>query len=105
VARPAPTYRLADFQAFLEDPYPMLARLRAEAPVALVPRPLLGPGYFVTRYDDVLAVLRDEDRFAHEPRNAGMKERWIQRKLTLGLRETMIMKDDPDHRRLRGLVH
>jgi len=105
VARPAPTFPQEDLQSFLRDPYPILARLRAEAPVAFIPRPLLGPAYFVSRYDDVLAVLRDDDRFAHEPGNAGQKQRWIQGKLTLGLGDTMIMKDDPDHRRLRGLVH
>jgi len=101
---PAPQL-LLDVKAFLADPYPGYARLRREKPVALFKRPLTGDTYFVTRYDDVLAVLRDNDRFAQERSTAGVRETWLQAKLTLGLRNTMLMRDDPHHRRLRGLVH
>src|SRR4051812_25787266 len=100
----APTFPVK-YSEFLADPYPTYAKLRRDFPVTFIPRPLLGDAYFVTRYEDVLALLRDEDRFAHERRNAGTRDTWIQTKLTLGLRDTMIMKDAPDHRRLRALVH
>ncbi|HEY8207590.1 MAG TPA: cytochrome P450 [Myxococcaceae bacterium] len=93
------------YSEFLADPYPTYARLRRDYPVTFVPRPLLGDGYFITRYEDVMAVLRDDERFAHERRNAGTKDTWIQTKLMVGLRETMLVKDDPAHRRMRGLVH
>ena len=42
------------------DPYPILHRLREENPVAWIPT--LGM-WFITRRDDVLAVLRDTERF------------------------------------------
>src|SRR5258708_2237073 len=48
------------FAALAGDPYPALARLRVEAPVAWVPEAAM---WFVTRRDDVLAVLRDTETF------------------------------------------
>jgi len=47
-------YQLSD------DPYPHLARLRERAPVAWFPDTGM---WLVTRYDDVLAVLRDTETF------------------------------------------
>ena len=44
--------------AFWRDPYPALARLRAEEPVRPVTTPS-GPIWLVTRYDDVRAALAD----------------------------------------------
>jgi cytochrome P450 len=49
--------RLADLA---DDPYPILAALRAESPVARLEEP---PMWLVTRRDDVLAVLRDPETF------------------------------------------
>ncbi len=49
--------RLADLAV---DPYPILAKLRAAEPVTWVPE--IGR-WFLTRRDDVLAVLRDPDLF------------------------------------------
>ena len=84
---------------FKANPYPLYARLRAEAPVCRTK--LLGqPTWLVTRYDDVLMVLRDE-RFAKDwlPRT-----RWLHR-VSGPVTRNMLNKDAPDHTRLRTLVH
>ena len=54
---------------FKANPFPFYARLRAEAPV--YPVTLLDGrnAWLVTRYDDVVAVLKDEC-FAKDPLNA-----------------------------------
>jgi cytochrome P450 len=82
---------------FVADPYPTYHRLRAEDPVHRHPL-----GFWVlTRYDDVVAVLRDA-RFVKEPIAAVVAAR-------LGLATpavplSMLERDPPDHTRLRGLV-
>lgn len=56
----------------------------------------------MTRYQDVLQVLKDP-RFSGDQRkggNAGLK--WLDQPWVL---HAMIAVDDPDHRRLRDLVH
>ncbi|HEY7648805.1 MAG TPA: cytochrome P450 [Methylomirabilota bacterium] len=82
---------------FLADPYPTYHRLRAEDPVHWSPL-----GFWVlTRYDDVVAVLRDQ-RFAKEPMIAAVAARFGISPGTIGL--SMLDRDPPDHTRLRGLV-
>ncbi len=49
---------------FKADPFPFYAQLRAEAPVFPVTLPTRQRAWLVTRYDDVLTVLKDE-RFAN----------------------------------------
>lgn len=51
------------------DPYPFYARLRRESPVHKAMMPGGQAAWLVTRYDDVLSVLKD-DRFAKDPLNA-----------------------------------
>ena len=46
---------------FDRDPYPVLANLREHEPVYWWPQ---ARGWFLTRHDDVVAVLGDEDRFS-----------------------------------------
>ena len=99
---PAFPFPLAEY---LRDPYPIFARLRRDYPVVRVPRPFQADGYLVARYDDVVAVLKDEARFVHERPRAGLKESWVMNTFSLGLRDTMILRDGDDHRRLRNLVH
>jgi cytochrome P450 len=82
---------------FLADPYPTYHRLRTEDPVHWSPL-----GFWVlTRYDDVVAVLRDQ-RFAKEPMIAAVAARFGISPGTIGL--SMLDRDPPDHTRLRGLV-
>jgi cytochrome P450 len=90
---------------FKADPFPFYARLRAEQPVCRVDLPLL-PGireaWLVTRYDDVVAVLKDP-RFA-KSREHSAKKPWLPA-FAKPLERNMLDLDEPDHGRLRTLVH
>ncbi|MBC7804606.1 MAG: cytochrome P450 [Akkermansiaceae bacterium] len=93
--------------AFKADPHPFYARLRAEAPVCRVRLPDKQEAYLVSRYDDVLALLKDP-RFAKDRHNALTavqlrKQPWIPPVFAPLLRN-MLGLDDPDHARLRALV-
>ena len=76
--------------AFLADPYPAYARLRAEAPV----HQIATGAWLLSRYEDVTRVLRDHDRFSSSPMNMGAP----------GFK-FLIGSDPPDHTRLRRLVN
>src|SRR5690242_4323934 len=54
---------------FKANPFPFYARLRAEAPVFRTILPTGEPAWLITRYDDAVAVLKDE-RFAKDRANA-----------------------------------
>ena len=98
----------AEFKA---DPFPFYRRLRTEAPVCRVTLPDRQMAWLVTRYDDVVAVLKDE-RFAKNPFRVLSKEQlatspWLVkllRPLFMPLAQTMLNLDPPDHTRLRALV-
>ena len=92
---------------FKANPFPFYAQLRAEAPVFPV-KLLKQRAWLITRYDDVLNVLKDE-RFAKDRQNAMTPEQL--KKLPRvppmfrPLEYNMLDLDSPDHTRLRGLVH
>ncbi len=98
---------------FKANPFPFYAQLRAEAPVfpVIMPipkMPVKGHAWLVTRYDDVLAVLKDA-RFAKDRHNAMTHEQlkklpWIP-PMFRSLEQNMLDLDSPDHTRLRALVH
>jgi cytochrome P450 PksS len=93
---------------FKADPFPYYARLRAEAPVFPVTLPTRQRAWLVTRYDDVLQVLKDE-RFAKDRRNA-MSPEQLRKALWMPpmfkpLTRNLLFMDAPDHTRLRALVH
>lgn len=92
--------------AWKRDPYPEYARLRVEQPVCKIKLGRLD-AWLITRYDDVLAVLKDE-RFSKD-RHVQSDEQSSQRGWMPGflapLERNMLDLDDPDHARLRGLVH
>ena len=90
---------------FKADPFPFYARLRAERPVCRVDialAPGLREAWLVTRYDDVVAVLKDL-RFAKNRENAAKKP-WLP-EFVKPLERNMLDLDEPDHGRLRTLVH
>src|SRR5262245_16597616 len=67
--RPPPDGANLASPEFKADPYPFYARLRAEAPVCRVTLPTRETVWLVTRYEDVVTVLKDE-RFAKDWANA-----------------------------------
>ena len=89
------------------NPHPLYARLRDEARVARVRLWGVG-GWMLTRYDDVVAAMKDE-RLASDRRNAPTGHRPFTEKvlnrMTGPLNRSMLASDEPDHGRLRGLVH
>jgi cytochrome P450 PksS len=102
--RQSETYRLTD-PTFLEDPYPVYRRMRQRDPVYW--SNALGH-WVLTRYDDVLASLRNPVL------SSARTEVFVQAQLrdsdpalaadyTRTSRSMMIMKDGPDHHRLRIL--
>src|SRR5947209_5777630 len=95
---------------FKANPFPFYAQLRAEAPVfpVQVKLPIKQRAWLITRYDDVLSVLKDE-RFAKDRRNAMTPEQlrklpWMP-PMFKPLERNMLDLDSPDHTRLRALVH
>lgn len=107
MAPPIPQPNLASPQ-FKANPHPFYARLRTEAPVFRATLAGKQSAWLVTRYDDALAVLKDE-RYAKNPRNAvapGGKAAgpWMPPMFRF-LRSNLTDIDAPDHTRLRALVH
>jgi cytochrome P450 len=88
---------------FLADPYPFYRLLRERAPVWRSPTGL----WVLTRYADVAAVSKDP-RFGHdfEGKLSDPRERneLLDEPVFQGLRLSMLVRDPPDHTRLRGLV-
>lgn len=90
--------------AFLADPYPVFHRLRATAPVWKAP---VGR-CFLSRYDDCALVVRDR-RFGKDYDNPdALKRRFgptaLDEPAVREIVHMMLLRDPPDHTRLRGLV-
>ena len=79
----------------VQDPYPVYARLREHSPVH---RSVILGSWIISRYDDVLAVARDHERFSNDPR-------W--RNATASVLPpapddySILLVDPPEHTRLR----
>ena len=92
---------------FKADPFGFYKRLRDEAPVFRVALQANQSAWLVTRYDDVVEVLKDE-RFAKDALRAMSAEQlaklpWIPA-MFRPLGRNMLDVDPPDHTRLRNLV-
>jgi cytochrome P450 len=95
--------------AFKANPHPIYARLRAEAPVYRIVLRDKQPAWLITRYDDVLATLKDEQRFRKDPlvtRNAAQLKKmpWVP-PMFRSLQRSIVDVDFEEHARLRGLIH
>jgi cytochrome P450 len=86
---------------FRENPYPILAELREREPIH---HDVALGRYVLTRHDDVSAVLRNLDLWS-DPRKANPGT-FIGRfqAAAEGQQPSMLLMDDPGHRRLRDLV-
>lgn len=95
----------AEFRA---DPHRVFAQMRAQDPVfQQVGLDGETPIWFVTRYEDVAAVLLDDERFVRDARLAFTPEE-LEAMPVSGVPEAienhMLNRDGDDHRRLRRLV-
>src|ERR687898_2331626 len=93
---------------FHADPFPTLDRMRAEGPIVRMKLPIVGRTYLAVTHEACAALLKDHESFARDPGNAGSKTqarilRFLPRTISL-LALNMLGHDDPEHRRLRGLV-
>ncbi|MCG6156613.1 cytochrome P450 family protein [Rubinisphaera margarita] len=94
--------------AFKRDPYPTLMRMVEQGPVVETTFPFLGKVYMVTTHAAVNALLKDTKNFIRDPRSLGKSPLpgfnwWTPRCLKI-MASGMIIRDNPDHRRLRILV-
>ena len=93
---------------FRADPACVFAQMREHDPVLL--QPGLDPEtpiWFITKHDDVAAVLLDDERFVRDPRLALTKEELAaddRPPILEMIDNNMINRDGDDHRRLRRLV-
>lgn len=88
---------------FRENPYPLFDRLRREAPVLHDAE--LGR-YIYSRHDDVKILLRDPELWS-DPRKANegtFTREFLGRGIPEGEDPSMLLMDEPGHRRLRSLV-
>jgi cytochrome P450 len=91
--------------AYLADPYPTYARLRAETPVCWAD--ILG--WLILRHDDISALLHDP-RMASGPLNDSLYETFSESALAevepfrTAMTHNMLLQDPPNHTRLRRLV-
>jgi cytochrome P450 len=85
------------------DPYPRYHRLREVAPVHYSPT---FEAWFISRYDDVAAIVRDP-RFGKDyPRQMEIKfgPNWRDHSSLAQGEDSMLNRDGPEHARLRSLV-
>tara|TARA_R110002072_G_scaffold148907_1_gene296549 strand:- start:1046 stop:2290 length:1245 start_codon:yes stop_codon:yes gene_type:complete len=89
--------------AFRNNPYPILQRLRERAPAHR--DDALGR-YIITRHDDVKKLLHDKEFFTEPSKaNPGTFSREVLGALQgASDKPSMLLMDEPDHRRLRSLV-
>ena len=97
--------------AFKADPFPFYRRLREEAPVWPVKLKMRRGQrvWLVTRYDDVVAVLKDPATFVKD-RTMAMSPQQLARapgvpRMFAALERNLLALDGADHGRLRALVH
>lgn len=91
------------------DPYPIYARLRKEAPVTPAKVAFMGDVVLVTRYADVMEGFKHPLLSSDLKRSGGVGmsifDAWWVPKVFKSIQDSMVTSDDPDHRRLRNLVH
>jgi len=90
------------------DPFPLFAAMRKAGPVIPVKLPFVGRTWVTTTHESTSAMVKDNALFVQEARHAGKSgvagmKWWMPRSLKL-LTNNMLLKDEPDHRRLRKLV-
>ncbi len=92
--------------AYLEDPYPILARLRDEEPVHWNTEL---DAWIVTSYADCLRILQDDDHFSSDPTAVpsafGAEVARKREEAPLGHATIMGNSDPPEHTRLRAVVN
>jgi cytochrome P450 len=79
------------------NPYPLYTELRRTGIRQVEP----GGMWAISRYDDVVAVLKDPRRFSSQGLGQTFLPPWLERN---PVAQSLVMKDPPEHTRLRGRV-
>lgn len=81
-----------------KDPFPLYAELRSESPVQEIE-----PGgiFAVSRYDDVMFILKNPELFSSMGFEMFLKPQWLPHN---PIGDSMIAKDGPAHAKLRALL-
>ncbi|MCA9934781.1 MAG: hypothetical protein KC415_12690, partial [Anaerolineales bacterium] len=82
---------------FKADPFPTFAQMRTDAPVYAHLAPDGSTIWYITRYEDVTAVLRDDIHFCKDPRHARPAEKPRNSLMARLINENMLFSDPPDH--------
>jgi len=96
------------------DPFPLFAQMRAMGAVVPLPFSLGGDdrqAWMVTRIEEAVRILKDHAHFTVDPRSVGAEDLFRQNVADASDTpaffaggSSMVSVDEPDHRRLRGLV-
>src|SRR5215213_9857850 len=106
---------------FKERAFPAYAAMREKGAVTSIALPTGEPIWFVTRYAEVLTLLKDDERFGNDPSSALTEDEYAllfqqatehltpeQQQMAAQtdeiLRRNLLAVDPPDHSRLRRLV-
>jgi cytochrome P450 len=94
--------------AFKRDPFSTFAQMRTAGAVIPAKLPFVGRGWVTTTYASTIAMVKDNKLFVQEGRHAGKSgvagmQWWMPNSIRL-FANNMLLKDEPDHRRLRKLV-
>lgn len=103
----APQFDLAD-PIVRANPYPMYARMRNEAPVTQARLSGLGNVWVLSRYGDAAQALKESKLYsdrAHALGERSARDKWWLPSMMRAIETSMVMQDDPHHKRLRSLVH
>ncbi|WP_341910628.1 cytochrome P450 [Ferrovibrio terrae] len=105
-SRPETVDRVADFDLraldrdFLDNPYPVYHLLRTHDPVRRMP----DGSYFLTRYDDLQAVYRDNKRFSSDKKIEFAPKYGAGTPLYRHHTTSLVFNDPPLHTRVRRLL-
>jgi len=93
---------------FKADPSPTFAAMRAAGAVVPIKVAFLGRVWVTTTHAATLAMVKDNELFVQEGRKVGKSGvagfQWWMPKSLKAVANSMLQKDEPDHRRLRKLV-
>lgn len=99
---------------FKADPFPTFAHMRHTEPIYCHHAPYGARIWYITRYQDVLDILKDNTRFAKDPRNLEQNSdddnkhqpavSLSNKNIFQNINQNMLFADPPDHTRLRTLV-
>ena len=100
-----PRFRFSD-PGYKRDPYAVYRRVLCGAPLVVSRRHFIGDALMVSRYDDVVRVLRDDANFSNDVRvvEGHRPPPWWVPGIIRSFQDNMIGREGAAHRRLRGLV-